>query len=207
MNKAMLFLGKLTAKKKQNKHNIDLTENESVLHTVKYLKPHQTVLNIGNDTYTYNNEIAERVKDLYELNLAQFEASNAEHQAPKLTSEVTSGDDTALSKENIEEQKFDIVTAFHVLQSSSDIQAAFHRINTLLKPGGLIISATTCLGERRSFGESIIAITNNSNMNQKPKMFSIAELENWVSAGNFEIIETRTLNQCSNDYFLVARKQ
>ncbi len=207
MNKAMLFLGKLTAKKQRNKHNIDQTESKSVQHTLKYLEPYQEVLNIGYNAYKNKSKIIEHVKGFDELNHAEFETNYNEHKTQKRAIETSSFDATTLSEQPFEDQMFDVVTAFHVLQSIDDIEAAIHHINTLLKPGGLMIVSTTCLGEQRSFRESILAISDRTDMGQKTKVFSIAELENWVTGGNFEIVETRILSQANNDYFLVAQKQ
>ena len=43
---------------------------------------------------------------------------------------------------------FDGILAFYILHLLEDSQMVIQRINELLKPGGLIISVTPCMGKK-----------------------------------------------------------
>ncbi len=82
------------------------------------------------------------------------------------------------------------------------------RMNKMLKPGGLIISATACMGEKTFLnGLQFILFTSLIKLGIVPymKFFKFGELENFIVDENFKIIEIYRLNRSSN-YFIVARK-
>ena len=79
------------------------------------------------------------------------------------------------------------------------------RINELLKPGGLFISVTPCLGEK-TFLRIILFPLSKIGIIPYLKILKIPELEELVANGNFQIVETETFYHFSSDYFIVARK-
>jgi 2-polyprenyl-3-methyl-5-hydroxy-6-metoxy-1,4-benzoquinol methylase len=80
------------------------------------------------------------------------------------------------------------------------------RINELLKPGGLIISVTPCLGEKKSFIKILIFLQTKIGMVPYIKFFKTSELENSIADGNFQIVETESLHSPEKHYFIVAKK-
>jgi len=53
-----------------------------------------------------------------------------------------------LADPSLEPGSFDVVMAFNVLHLLPDVPAAFERAHELLRPGGLFISKTPCLGDQ-----------------------------------------------------------
>lgn len=81
-----------------------------------------------------------------------------------------------------------------------------HRINELLKPGGLIISATPCMGEKKTFLSTLLLLLSKIGLVPNTRSFKISELEDSIVNGNFEIVETECLHQSGQQYFIVAKK-
>ena len=79
------------------------------------------------------------------------------------------------------------------------------RMNELLKPGGLIISATPCMGEK-IFLCILLSLVSKIGLIPKIRSFKISELEDSIANGNFEIVETECLHQRSQQYFISAKK-
>ena len=50
--------------------------------------------------------------------------------------------------ESLEKESFDVILSLSILHLVEDPTQAMDRINQLLKPGGVFISATPCLGEK-----------------------------------------------------------
>jgi hypothetical protein len=79
-------------------------------------------------------------------------------------------------------------------------------MHDLLKPGGLIISTTPCLGERQTFLNIPLFLAARIGLVPNMRSFKISELEDLIAAGNFEIAGTERLKKSSPEYFIVARK-
>ena len=80
------------------------------------------------------------------------------------------------------------------------------RVNELLKPGGLFISATACLGEKRTFLGGLLFFLIKIGIVPNMKYFKRIELENLITNGNFKIIERENISDTLPNYFLIAKK-
>ncbi len=58
---------------------------------------------------------------------------------------------TDISDKRFKKESFDVILAFNMLHTLSNPQNVLRRIFELLKPKGLFISVTPCLGEKMSF--------------------------------------------------------
>ncbi|MDJ0629536.1 MAG: class I SAM-dependent methyltransferase [Rhodobacter sp.] len=102
---------------------------------------------------------------------------------------------------------FDVVFGSSIYHLVDDLGASLRRAHELLKPGGLFISKTPCLGEMsrlirlaipvmRFFGKAPDTVLN----------FTKAELEASIRKAGFEIVEARAFEGAPNSWFVVARK-
>jgi 2-polyprenyl-3-methyl-5-hydroxy-6-metoxy-1,4-benzoquinol methylase len=51
-----------------------------------------------------------------------------------------------------------VILAFHVLHLLEDTQEVVQRMHELLKPGGLFVSATACMGEKSFLGMFLLLV-------------------------------------------------
>ena len=77
----------------------------------------------------------------------------------------------------------------------------------MLKPGGLLISVTPCMGEKNRLITILFSFVSKIGLIPKIRPFKFSELEELTSNGNFEIIETELLRPRSPEYFIVAKKK
>lgn len=86
-----------------------------------------------------------------------------------------------------------------------DTPKVMQRINKLLKPDGLFLSATPCM--RGTFLGVLLSPVSKIGLIPRITSFQITELEDSIAIGYFEIIETECLHQRSQQYFIVAKKK
>lgn len=79
------------------------------------------------------------------------------------------------------------------------------RINELLRPGGLLISATPCMGEK-IFLRNLLFFASRVSLVPNIRSFKISKLVHIIEEGNFSIVETDCLKKSSQEYFIIARK-
>ena len=63
---------------------------------------------------------------------------------------------TSVFDETFQPVSFDVVMAFFVLHFFEDIDVVFERVHELLKPGGIFISETACLGNKNGSSAKLV---------------------------------------------------
>lgn len=106
----------------------------------------------------------------------------------------------------LEKKSFDSVLAFNFLHLLEDTPAAVRKINEVLKPGGLFISKTVCMGEQSGFWRVLVYIMQKLGFAPYVKFLKIRELEEFITGENFEIVETGVFPPSPPSRFIVARK-
>lgn len=107
-------------------------------------------------------------------------------------------------------QSFDVVMVFNMLHLLRDPDAVLARCHGLVKPGGLLISKTPCLGDLGLFKRAMfrVVIPAMQLVGRAPfvSFLTGSALEERVAAAGFEIIERVTLPGDLARPYLVARR-
>jgi len=102
---------------------------------------------------------------------------------------------------------YDTALAFNFLQLTPDLPAALDAISRRLKPGGLFISKTVCLGEKGwRAARLLVGVLKAARIAPPLQFHSIAGLDAAIAAAGFEIIERGVFPERPPARFLVARK-
>lgn len=80
-----------------------------------------------------------------------------------------------------------------------------NRILELLKPEGLQISATPCMGER-PFLNGVVSTLSKTGIIPKMKSFKFIDMENFLTRSDLKLMEKECLHKTSNQFFIVAKK-
>jgi hypothetical protein len=91
-----------------------------------------------------------------------------------------------------------------------DAPKALRRIDELLKPGGLLISVTPCLGEKRTLPirSLMLLVRLASRLGLIPYVWrcTIGDLQESMDAAGLVTIEIEELVHSTSEYFVVAQK-
>jgi ubiquinone/menaquinone biosynthesis C-methylase UbiE len=101
---------------------------------------------------------------------------------------------------------YDAALAFSFLHLTDDPQATVQRISALLKPGGLFISKTVCIGPKRWLLGPLIAVMRLFGKAPRVHMMGETDVDALMEQCGFEIIEKKTYGKSFGSRFLVARK-
>ena len=86
-------------------------------------------------------------------------------------------------------------------------QAVLRRINELLKPGGIFISVSTCIGDTNALLGILTFLA--SKMRILPvhiNRFKLPELQGLITGGGFQIVEYEKMEDSIPNYCIVAKK-
>jgi len=111
-----------------------------------------------------------------------------------------------LFDDSLERGGFDVVLAFNLLHLIEDLPAAVRRVRELLKPGGMFVSKTVCLGEQTRLWRVVIAAARLVGIAPPVHCLRIAELEGIITSAGFEIVETGCFPASPPSRFVVAKK-
>ena len=174
--------------------------------TRKYLKGGDLVLDYGCGTGITTTALARHVKKIVALDISDGMIAAAKAKAEKqgIRNIEFSNDD--LFSAGIAEGSFDVVTAFNLLHFLPDLEAALKRLHALLKPAGLFISVTDCLGESPGLVSALQSLPGKIGLRPRSIKFKTTVLEKTVQSGHFTILETANLYASPPNYFIAARK-
>jgi len=205
MDKSEKFWDKAANTYDQEENKDEQTHNKIIERTKEYLKISDIILDYGCGTGRISNEIAGNVKLIHAIDISANMIEIAKQKADGRGIENIDYAHATLFDERYERGSYDVILVFYILHLLEDTPKVMQRINELLKPGGLIISATPCMGEK-PFLSSLLSLVSKIGLVPSIRSFRISELQDSIASGNFEIVETEYLVQSSQQYFMVAKK-
>jgi 2-polyprenyl-3-methyl-5-hydroxy-6-metoxy-1,4-benzoquinol methylase len=99
-----------------------------------------------------------------------------------------------------------VILAFSILHLLEDTEESMQKINELLKPGGIFISATPCMREKKTFIGMLLFLLGKLRIIPYTRFLKFSELEDLIANGKFQIIKTEDLHDTPPNYFVVAKK-
>lgn len=188
--------------------NLDLSYYANEMKGVSpYLKPDDLVLDLGCATGIFSMAVASQVKTVEGLDV-----SPRMIEAAKRNAEINGVGNAffhqgTICENDLTGRSFDKVLAVDVMQYILKPDIAMNRVNALLKPGGLFIQETVCMGQRLT--TTFESIYKNCKKGVIPYMnfFTIKELTALTEAAGFEILMHKELTNKNNSVYVnVARK-
>ena len=206
MNKSVKFWDKRSSEYDQKAKKNEQTYIKAIENTKKHLTSSDTVLEYACGTGIITNEIAGNVKEIHAIDTSSKMIEVAKRKADERKIENINFTQSSIFNERFKQESFDLILAFHILHLLEERQKAIQQINKLLKPGGLFISATPCLGEQKSFLRIVLPLLIKVGIAPYVKSFNISELKDLITNGDFQIIEAESILSAPQNYFIVAKK-
>ncbi len=185
--------------------NVD-NYNRTMERTRAHLSADDRVLEVGCGTGSTALLLSEHVAHVTasDVSGAMIEIANAKAR------EAEAGNVTFMRAELFDHAPgagtFDAVLAFNFLHLVPDTEAAVRHIATLVKPGGVFISKTVCLGRKRWVLGPIVGAMRLIGKAPYVNFVNAAKLEAEIAEAGFEIVESTTFDGAPDSRFIVARK-
>jgi len=171
-----------------------------------YLSSDDCVLDIGCGTGTQCDDLANHVKHVTGIDISNKLLAIAETR--KVEREINNVEfvQTTVFDERFESDSFNVVMAFYVLHFYEDIDGVFRRIYELLKPGGLFISETACLGEKNVIINKLIRSGGKLGLMPLINPLTTEEIELALEQTGFSVVEKTKFSESNDEYTLIAKK-
>lgn len=191
---------------KQADYKYGETYSKTIELTKKYLSNTDIVFDYGCGTGITTVELSSCVDKIHAIDISENMIGVANNKTHKKNITNIQFEVTSIFNEKIEKNNYDVVLAFNILYFIKDIDKVIQRINELLKPNGIFISVTDCLGEKKTPMIIIQSLLSRMGLLPYMKKYKISALEEKVQKGDFSIIETSNLYKSPPNYYIVARK-
>jgi 2-polyprenyl-3-methyl-5-hydroxy-6-metoxy-1,4-benzoquinol methylase len=175
--------------------------------TQGYLRTSDVVLDYGCATGSKTLRLAASVREMHGIDLSSRMIDLARAKAAEQHAMNVEFWQATLFDGRLKPESYDAILAFNLLHLLDDLHAAAHQINTLLKPGGLFISATICRSQRNRLLRWPLALAGTLHLIPPVRLIETAELDQIISSQGFQLVDTeRILHSFGVQYFVAARK-
>ena len=212
MSKPKNFWDNASKNYDKTEERFEYIHHKSRENTKKYLEKNNVVLDYGCGTGTTACEIANDVKEIYGIDISTKMIEISKGKAAKRNIENITFAEGDIFDKKLKNESFDRILAFNMLHTIPNPEDAVQRINELLKPDGLFISTTPCLGDKMSFlvGLQIRLVQILCKIGIIPvpiRRVKSSDLDALITNGNFQNIDTEKIFKGASSYFIVAKKK
>ncbi|PYG25445.1 methyltransferase family protein [Pelagimonas varians] len=165
----------------------------------------------GCGTGTTACEISSLVKSVRAIDISTAMIEIAKEKAATVGVVNVDFEQADIFDEAFQNDSFDVVLAFNMLHTVLDPESIVQRTVELLKPGGLFVSVTPCLGGKKSALVSlqILLVRALLKLGVIPipiRQLKSADLDDLMDDERLEVIKTEVIFKGASSYFMIAKK-
>ncbi len=173
----------------------------------EYLEEDNTVLDYACGTGVVTDKIAADVKEVHAIDTSARMIDLARERAREREVANVHFARKTIFDEGLGKESYDVILAFNIVHLLEDARKAVQRASELLKPGGLMVSVTPCLGEAGVVLRTLLPLIGKVGILSYLRTFRISEVKDLMRDAGFQILESEVLEGTIPSCFVVARKQ
>ncbi len=195
------------ARKYDEQAQEDAAHGRAVERFAKYLEAKDIVLDYACGTGVVAYKIAADVKKVDAIDASAGMIDLANERARELGVTNVHCARKTIFDEQLGRGSYDAILAFNILHLLEDARKALERASELLKPKGLMVCETPCLGEAGVLMKTLVPIISKVGLLSYLTPFKISAVSELMTATGFQILESEVLQGSIPSSFVVARKR
>ncbi len=172
----------------------------------EYFRPDMNVLEFGCGTGGTALLHAPYVNHIHATDISPQMIAIAETKRSEVKTQNVQFEVGAVETLSVADGSLDVVLGLSILHLLEDKEAAIAKVHRMLKPGGVFISSTACLGDTMKYFKLIAPIGHALGLIPMVKVFTSDHLKTALAAAGFEIEHAWQPGR-GKALFVVARKQ
>jgi ubiquinone/menaquinone biosynthesis C-methylase UbiE len=172
----------------------------------KYLNPDDYVLDIGCGTGTQCDDMSGSVNHVTGIDISSKLLAIAEKRKIERSIDNVEFIKTTIFDKRFASDSFDMVTAFYVLHFFENVDQVIRRIHELLKPNGLFVLETACLGEKSKITGTFLRLFGKLGFLPLINILTTSQLEHALQLVGFSVVEKKKFSDANDEYTLIAKK-
>jgi len=173
--------------------------------TRDYFQPNMEVLEFGCGTGSTAIAHAPYVKHIHAIDISSKMIKIARVKAEAKNLKNVTFKQSTIDELSVSDQTFDVVLGLSILHLLENKEEVIVNVHKMLKPGGLFVTSTVCLGDTMKFFKFIAPIGNFFGLIPLVKVFTTKELEDSLSNTGFSI-DYHWQPDRGKTVFIVAKK-
>ncbi len=173
--------------------------------TRSYLHTDDTILEIGCGTGSTALKLSNAVDKIVATDFAEGMIRIARDKADAAKTQNVEFRIADAHLDGFADETYDAVLAFSLLHLLTDLEGTLERIHSVLKPGGVFVSKTVCLGGSVMI-PLMIKVMQMVGKAPYVATFKPHQLQAAIQWAGFEILESGNHNKGTRGHFIVARK-
>jgi len=173
--------------------------------TQQYFHPEMEVLEFGCGTGSTAIIHAPYVKHIRAIDISSKMIEIAQDQADAQNIKNIKFEQLTIDELTVSDCTFDVVLGLSILHLLENKEQVIAKVHKILKPGGIFVSSTVCLGDAMQWFKIIAPIGKFFGLFPLVKVFTAKELENSLVDANFTI-DYQWQPSKNKAVFIVAKK-
>jgi 2-polyprenyl-3-methyl-5-hydroxy-6-metoxy-1,4-benzoquinol methylase len=103
-------------------------------------------------------------------------------------------------------ERYDVVLGFNILHLFDQPDMAIATLHKVLKPGGMFITKTPCLGQKLAYLKPLVWIMQKLGKAPRVHFLKYTQLEDMIRTAGFELLETGLYPASTGSRFIVAKR-
>jgi ubiquinone/menaquinone biosynthesis C-methylase UbiE len=187
MDREKAFWNKLADKYSRRPVADEASYRKKLAITREYFRPDMEVLEIGCGTGSTAIEHAPFVKHIRATDLSTRMVEIAKEKARAADVDNVTFEALSVDALDVPDASIDVVMAHNVLHLLEDKEQAITDVHRMLRPGGVFVSSTACIGDMLLPLRLIVPVGRFLRLFPLVKVFSVAELKDSLENAGFEI--------------------
>lgn len=159
--------------------------------TQAYFQPEMDVLEIGCGTGSTALIHAPHVKHIRAIDFSKNMIAIAQSKADAQNIDNVTFEQASIDELSVPDQSLDMVLGLNVLHLLADKDVAIAKVYNMLKPDGLFVTSTVCLGDGMAWFKWIAPVGTFLRLFPMVKVFTVTDLEQSLTNAGFEIDHQR----------------
>ncbi len=188
------------------RRRFSIATSKTVDAALSYCGADDRVLDFACGTGIFTLEMARKVKEVAALDTSEKMLQTARAKADAEQIGNIRWMRASLTDAGFGRDTFDVVTAFNVLLYLRHKEDYLRKIRELLKPGGIFLSVTDCLGEKPHWYGVTAKLLSRLGLYPYIEMFTAEGLKRFIEDAGFELVFSENFHTAPPNYFIAARK-
>ena len=213
MNRSTKFWDKIAEKYAKQPIADEAAYQKKLQITQGYFKPDMEVLEFGCGTGSTAIIHAPFVKNIRAIDISANMIAIAKSKAETQNINNVTFEQLTIEELTVPDASFDVVLGLGILHLLENKKEVISKVHKILKPGGVFITSTACLGDTMKWFKAIAWMGRSLRLIPLVKVFTSKELENNLSDAGFTIDYHWQPNQSTRKgvftlkgVFIVAKK-
>ena len=180
---------------------------KTVKRSAAFLKKEDRVFEIGCGTGVATIPLSKYVKEITATYISENMIQKAREKAKNQSKDNIIFRTGELTEMEVEPESYDVVAAYNVLLYMKNQEEVLKKIYEVLKPGGIFLSATDCLG--RNLSKDSVKKFWKSKLHLMPYVAfdTPISLMRKIQKNDFEVLEIVNLHKNPPNIFIAAKKK